>query len=111
MAPHPLAPLSEEEFLGARDAVTALHKSADALFFRSIYLAEPTRADLAPFLEAEHAGSLDDAVKRPPRCAHVEYDVIGTGQREYTGAVVDVETKEVVSKTVVDRASQPYFTG
>lgn len=108
--PHPLAQLSEAEFLQARDIVVKLHGSAESLFFRAITLQEPTRAELVPFLEAEHAGKLTDETERPPRLALVEYDVIGTDHHEYTRTVVDLGTEAVVSKDAVGRTSQPYFT-
>lgn len=108
--PHPLAQLSEAEFLQARDIIVKLHGSAESIFFRAIHLHEPDRADLVPFLAIEHAGSLTSDTKRPPRLALVEHDVISTDHHEYTRAVVDLGTGEIVSKDAVGRTSQPYFT-
>lgn len=107
---HPLAQLSEAEFLKARDIVVKLHGSAESIFFRAIHLQEPTRAELVPFLELEHAGQLTDETKRPPRLALVEHDVIGTDHHEYTRSVVNLGTGEVISTDAVGRTSQPYFT-
>ncbi|KAH8721970.1 copper amine oxidase [Ilyonectria robusta] len=108
--PHPLAQLSRDEFTRARDIVVNLHGPEASLFFRSIYLNEPKKAELVAFLEAEHAGTLSEATQRPPRQALVEYDFITTEEHKYTRAVVDVVTGDVVSNESVGRASQPYLT-
>ncbi|KAI0475760.1 copper amine oxidase [Xylariaceae sp. FL0804] len=55
--PHPLRPLSASELRRARDVVVAAAHRADAgerLVFRSIYAAEPTRAELTRYLAREH---------------------------------------------------------
>ncbi|KAK7433211.1 hypothetical protein QQZ08_000146 [Neonectria magnoliae] len=108
--PHPLAQLSRGEFLKARDVIVKLHGAEASLFFRSIYLNEPKRADVVAFLEVEHAGTLSDATERPPRQALVEYDFITTDDHTYTRTVVDVVSGDVVSNEAVGRSSQPYFT-
>ncbi|CAM1506276.1 Fc.00g059170.m01.CDS01 [Cosmosporella sp. VM-42] len=107
--PHPLAQLSHEEFLKARDTITKLHGPETTLFFRSIYLDEPKRAELVPFLEAEHAGDVSQAT-RPPRQALVEYDVVTPDRHDYSRAVIDVVTGEVASNEIVEKTAQPYFT-
>ncbi|KAF5006930.1 hypothetical protein FDECE_6719 [Fusarium decemcellulare] len=107
--PHPLAQLSQDEFLTARNAVLKLHGPGTSLFFRSIYLHEPKKDELITFLAAEHDGSLSDATPRPARCAQVEYDIIADSV-EYTRAIVDLTSEEVVSQGVVDRNAQPYIT-
>lgn len=108
--PHPLAQLSEGEFLKARDTIVKLYGRDKVLFFRSVYLHEPKKADLAPFLEAEHSGILSDSNPRPPRLALVEFDVQQTAHHEYTRAVVNVETGDLVSQEAVGQSSQPYYT-
>ena len=107
--PHPLAQLSPDEFAKAKDAIIRLHGPESTLFFRSLYLNEPKRAELAPFLAAEHAGDLSKA-RRPPRQALIEYDVVTPDRHEYSRAVVNVVTGDVASKEVVERTAQPYFT-
>lgn len=104
-ARHPLAPLSDPEFRTARDAVLAAHGThPSALFFRAIELEEPRKADLVPFLVAEHAGTLGPETPRPPRLARVQYDVVsarddGKGSLyRYTQSVVDLAVREEVSR-------------
>lgn len=108
--PHPLAQLSEQEFIKARDVIVQHHGADESLFFRSIYLHEPKKAELVPFLQAEHSGDPSKNTDRPPREAYVEYDVVHSDHYEYTRSVVNVVTGEVVSAEAVGRTSQPYFT-
>lgn len=110
--PHPLAPLTEAEFAIARDAILKSHGPSEPLFFRSLYRQEPTKAELVPFLELEHAGKLTDETPRPPRLAVVEYDVIKKESSDYSQAVIDLATSAVVSKAVVPRVapSESYMT-
>ncbi|GKT42723.1 copper amine oxidase 1 [Colletotrichum spaethianum] len=103
MTPHPLTALSEDEFKIARDVVTKLHASDFSLFFRAIFLQEPKKAELVPFLQAEHAGSITDATPRPPRRARLQYDVIKPGKLpEYTQSVVDLKSRKEVERTVAE---------
>ncbi|KAF7547660.1 hypothetical protein G7046_g8932 [Stylonectria norvegica] len=106
--PHPLAQLSRDENLRARDIVVGLHPPDTSLFFRSIYLQEPKRAELVPFLAVEHAGNLPKA-ERPARLASVHYDVITTHEHVYTHAVINVQEGKVVSNTIAEASAQPYF--
>ncbi|KKP03731.1 copper amine oxidase [Trichoderma harzianum] len=107
--PHPLAPLSEAEHIKARDAVTKLHGASESIFFRAIHVQEPKKAELQPFLEAEHTGTLTEETKRPPREAIVEHDVIRADRSEYINAIVNLDTGEV--KTVAAPVPhQPYVT-
>ena len=108
--PHPLSQLSATEFTRARDIIKELHPSDATLFFRSIFTAEPKKAELIPYLEAEHANNLTDSVQRPPRCAAVEYDIVAPDVHEHIRAVVNVETSELVSSDSASRTSKPYYT-
>ncbi|OLN96628.1 Copper amine oxidase 1-like protein 2 [Colletotrichum chlorophyti] len=106
MAPHPLTALSEDEFTRARDVVVTLFGANVSLFFRSIFLHEPKKVDLVPFLQAEHAGKLTEETPRPPRRAKVQYDVIDGGKSpEYIQSVVDLQTGKEVDRVV----APPYF--
>ena len=109
--PHPLAPLTEAEFTKARDAILKLYESEDAIFFRSIYLREPKKEDLIPFLELEHSGNAKLDSARPQRLASVEYDAIKTKVPEFTRSLVDIATGEVVHNETFPRrgTSQPYI--
>ena len=110
--PHPLAPLTEAEFAVARDTILSSHGPSEPLFFRSLHRQEPTKAELVPFLELEHAGKLTDETPRPPRLAAVEYDVIRKEISDYSLAIIDLATATVVSKTVLPRIapSESYMT-
>ena len=108
--PHPLSQLTAEEFTKARDVIVKLHGNETNLFFRSIFLDEPKKAELVPFLEAEHAGTLISSTPRPPRQVYIEYDVVTSDRHEYIRAVVGIETLEVVSKESVQAPSWPYYT-
>lgn len=111
MALHPLKDLSEAEFKLAGDVVKKLYTSEVTLFFRAIYLQEPKKAELIPFLQAEHEGTLDDSTPRPPRRARLQYDVIKNGKLpEYTTSIVDLETKTEAERIVAKPESQTGYT-
>ncbi|KAF4965928.1 hypothetical protein FSARC_6315 [Fusarium sarcochroum] len=106
--PHPLTQLSQEEFIIARTTVLKHHGPETPLFFRSIYLHEPNKDELVPFLIAEHDGSLSETTPRPARCAEVEYDII-SDDREFTRAIVDIKAGVVVSKAVLEQNAHPFL--
>lgn len=108
--PHPLSQLSADEFRKARDIVKDLHGPDTSIFFRAISLSEPSKAELIPYLEAEHAGSLTDDTVRPPRLALVEHDLVTPTEHEYIRAVVDIGSGAVVSKEAAGNRSQAYYT-
>ncbi|KJZ75220.1 hypothetical protein HIM_05414 [Hirsutella minnesotensis 3608] len=108
--PHPLAPLSEDECLKVRDALIKFHGPDESLFFRSLYLKEPLKAELVPFLEAEHAGNLTPETSRPSRLALVEYDVVKPEKHIHTRSDVNVETGQVVSHRPAEEFDNPSFT-
>ncbi|KAM0273924.1 hypothetical protein ACHAQH_008128 [Verticillium albo-atrum] len=92
MAVHPLSPLTKAEFEQARDIVIKLQEAEHTLFFRSGCLQEPAKAELVPFLQAEHEGSLTDDTPRPPRLALIQYDVIHAASKsvQYTQSIIDL---------------------
>lgn len=107
---HPLAQLISQEIDTARQVVT---KARDGHFilFRDIFVEEPAKAELVPFLTAEHSSRLTDETPRPPRLARCQYDTINhQGSHAYTESVVDVNTCEEVLHRVVDRELQPPLT-
>lgn len=103
MSSHPLSQLSELETTIARDVVVNSHPDK-VIFFREIYLQEPAKAELIPYLELEHSGKLSPTTPRPQRLAKCQYDVVG-GDREpeYHESVVDVELKKNVNHVVVGK--------
>ncbi|KHO01369.1 copper amine oxidase 1 [Metarhizium album ARSEF 1941] len=110
VSPHPLTQLTADEFVRARDVVTKQYAASQSLYFRQINLEEPSKESLVPYLEAEHAGRLTPDTPRPPRQAHVEYDVIKPDRHEAVRAVVDLHAAEVVSSHVASPTSHPYYT-
>lgn len=108
--PHPLAQLSPEEFLKARDIILKHHGSDSTIYFKSVFLEEPKRIDLVPFLAAEHDGTLSDKTQRPPRQALIEYELVGKEFYQYTRTVVDLTTEKIIEKEKIERSSLPYYT-
>ena len=108
--PHPLARLASLEIDVARQVVTKA-RSGHLLLFRDIFTEEPAKAELVPFLEAEHSGQLTEETSRPPRLARVQYDQIGDdGSHAYTESVIDVIARHEVLYRVVDKDVQPPLT-
>ncbi|KAH7316696.1 copper amine oxidase [Stachybotrys elegans] len=108
--PHPLAPLSEAEILRARDTILKQHGASDSLYFRCIYLNEPAKAELVPFLELEHAGKLTESTPRPPRQARVEYDVLTPSKHHHIRTVVDLKASQVVSSDTAAQKAYPSYS-
>lgn len=100
--PHPLSQLSIDETVKARDTIIKARGSSSVLQFRSIYLEEPAKDELRPFLAAEQRGQLKSYGSRPARLARVQYDVIHPNKaHEYTESLVDVNTAtETVQRQV-----------
>ena len=64
VAPHPLAPLSSSEITKSADFIRDLYPSGTNFQFKSITLQEPEKAELVPFLEAEHYGQKTPHIDR-----------------------------------------------
>lgn len=107
---HPLTPLSEHETNTARDVILKSY-GEKVIFFREIYLEEPAKADLIPYLELEHSGKLSPTSPRPNRLAKCQYDVVG-GDRvpEYHEAIVDIEGKRRLKHVVVGKQHHASLT-
>jgi primary-amine oxidase len=61
---HPLGPLTASEISESASLIKGLWPSNTNIQFKSITLQEPSKTDLVPFLEAEHAGQQTPAVER-----------------------------------------------
>ncbi|KAI0011419.1 copper amine oxidase [Xylariaceae sp. FL0662B] len=106
---HPLRPLSPDELLKARDVVIKEHGGDGiALWFRSGYLDEPSKADLTRFLVAEHEGRSPEVL--PPRRAKFLYDVIKDGKFQLTETIVDVGASAVQSTKTFPAHCQTSYT-
>lgn len=98
MAPHPLDILSVEEVNRARDIVKSLH-SEHKVFFREIYLDEPSKGQLTKYLEAEHAGQTPPSIARQ---ALSQYDVLdGKGGVQSHESIIDLDSGKRVHHVVV----------
>ncbi|RCI13077.1 hypothetical protein L249_1115 [Ophiocordyceps polyrhachis-furcata BCC 54312] len=96
-----VALLSIQETNQARDLVLKLHPGA-VIDFRTIYLLEPPKAEVLPFLALEHAGKVTRSTPRPARLAQAKYDVIGGSKAaEYHESVLDLTAAKVVSHEVI----------
>lgn len=110
-APHPLDPLSVDETNAVRQAVLDAHDAGPLIRFRSIFLEEPLKKELTPFLELEHAGELTGNTPWPSRLAKVQYDVVrGAKDVTYVESCVDIQTKKEMRQRVVDKRHQAGLT-
>ena len=99
--PHPLSDLSILEINRAREAIISLHEGC-VLDFRTIYLLEPPKLDVLPFLELEHAGKVTADTPRPARLAQAKYDVIGGSKvPEYHESVIDVQSGTRIKHEII----------
>jgi primary-amine oxidase len=93
--PHPLEQLTLEESDKACNIIKAVRGSDVMIRFRSIFLDEPAKELLVPYLKAEHDGQLNSSTPRPPRLAQVHYDVVGKDKKfVYTESKVDLITEK-----------------
>ncbi|RDA87768.1 hypothetical protein CP532_2464 [Ophiocordyceps camponoti-leonardi (nom. inval.)] len=92
---------AESETNHARDLVLKLHPGA-VIDFRTIYLLEPPKAEVLPFLALEHAGKVTRSTPRPARLAQARYDVIGGSKAaEYHESIFDLTASKVVSHDII----------
>ncbi len=54
---HPLSPLTASEITRSAELIKGLHPSTANLQFKVITLEEPEKAQLVPYLDAEHYGN------------------------------------------------------
>lgn len=101
--PHPLQNLSIQETQQAKDIILSEHKDA-LVIIREIWLQEPPKQVLKKYLQAEHSGNLNASYPKPPRCAAVQYDVVGSDKIPYFHeAVVDVEKKSLIKHEIISK--------
>jgi primary-amine oxidase len=108
--PHPLDQLSNHEIDVAREAIFAARGKC-LILFRAIFTEEPAKAELVPFLEAEHSGTLTSSTPRPARQARVQYDVVHDDKgHDYLESVVDILAEQEVLHRVIDKKHQSALT-
>jgi hypothetical protein len=108
--PHPLDQLSSHEIDIAREAIFKARGKC-LILFRDIFAQEPAKAELVPFLEAEHSGALTPSTPCPPRQARVQYDVVHDDKsHDYMESVIDIISGREVLHRVVDKKHQCALT-
>ena len=97
-----MSALTIEETNAARDVILKSHPGA-SIYFRTLYLLEPPKAELLKFLDTEHAGSLSPNTARPARVAEVKYDAIESGSKVpvYMESHVDIGRRERVKNETI----------
>ena len=63
-ASHPLSPLSAAEIQRSSNLIKSLHPFTTDLHFKVVTLEEPKKAQVLPYLEAEHRGQKTPAIDR-----------------------------------------------
>lgn len=75
MASHPLSPLSASEITTSAELIKSLYPTQTRIHFKAITLEEPEKAQLVPYLDAEHNGR---SLPRISRKAFVNYYIRNT---------------------------------
>lgn len=75
LASHPLSPLTASEITTSAELIRGLYPAQTKFQFKAITLEEPEKAQLVPYLEAEHNGK---SVPRITRKAFVCYYIRNT---------------------------------
>ncbi|KAK8170183.1 copper amine oxidase [Phyllosticta citrichinensis] len=90
---HPLAPLTAEEIKAAAAIIRSVWPTGTDLQFKNITLEEPAKAEVVPYLDAEHAGSpLPSGIRRK---AFINYYIRNTNK--FHEATVDLTSRSVES--------------
>ncbi|KAJ9665240.1 hypothetical protein H2201_004714 [Coniosporium apollinis] len=89
---HPLAPLTGDEITRAAELVRGIWPSNTDLHFKSITLEEPPKAEVLPFLEAEHNGQSAPSIARK---AFVNYYLRSTNK--FHEGIVNLSSNKVES--------------
>ena len=99
---HPLQPLTAEEITVARGVVINSYEKSTVISFRAIQLQEPKKAELIPYLSAEHAGEVTFSTRRPPRLAKAQF-YVNTGKKsQYVQSTIDLQTGKEVKRRTFD---------
>ena len=77
---HPLCPITAAEIKRSADLVRSLYPAKTDLRFKAITLEEPEKAQLVPYLDAEHnRGRLPHIDRKIFVCYYIRNTVSGTG--------------------------------
>lgn len=88
-APHPYAPLTPDEITNASTLLRAQWPQGTDIWFKGVTLAEPPKAEMQPFLDAEAKG---ETALGPARKAWVNYYLTRTNK--YHEAVVNLSEQK-----------------
>ena len=75
---HPFCPLTASEISQASELVRSSWPAHTNLLFKAVTLEEPSKKELAPYIEAEHSGASPAKI---PRRAFVAYYIRNTVSR------------------------------
>lgn len=75
VASHPLSPLTASEITTSAELIKGLYPTQTRIDFKAITLEEPEKAQLVPYLDAEHNGR---SLPRISRKAFVNYYIRNT---------------------------------
>ncbi|KAL9602959.1 MAG: hypothetical protein Q9219_001484 [cf. Caloplaca sp. 3 TL-2023] len=89
---HPLSPLTSAEISNAAELIQKLYPARTSLQFKAITLCEPVKAQLVPYLEAEHTGHRTPNIERQ---AFICYYIRNT--EKLHEAIVSLSNQEVKS--------------
>ncbi|KAL8699823.1 MAG: hypothetical protein Q9201_005790, partial [Fulgogasparrea decipioides] len=89
---HPLSPLTSSEITNAANLVQALYPAGTSLHYKGITLEEPKKAQLVPYLDAEHSGGRRSSIERR---AFVCYYIRNTDK--FHEAIVNLSRRRVES--------------
>lgn len=108
--PHPFQILSVAETQVARDVILASHPD-EVVDFREIFLKEPNKAELRPYLALEHAGRLSPTTPRPARLAKCMFDVIGSDKiPKYHESIVDIDRRKRIGHEAISQQHHASLT-
>lgn len=109
---HPLDPLSLAEAGLARKIILDVRGLGVVVKFRSIFMHEPPKRDLVPFLELEHSKGISADTPRPAREAYVQYDVVSSDRTvQFTESIVDLASgKETMYRPIGKPHHSPLTT-
>ena len=93
---HPLAPLSGEEISAASQIIRGLWPDNTVLQFKVVTLEEPPKAQVLPYLEAEHAGSSLPSIERK---VFVNYYLKNTVSKQCRGGKRQTNKNNRISST------------
>ncbi|KAL8755637.1 MAG: hypothetical protein Q9199_003507 [Rusavskia elegans] len=92
LSSHPLSPLTAAEITHAVQLVETLYPPNTSLQYKAVTLQEPNKADLVPYLEAEHHGGRKPTIERR---AFVAYYIRNTDK--FHEAIVNLDRQRVES--------------